>query len=94
MRDFEVRYVAVGAAPAVRVTVHAAVAGRDGVLVAERSFGVDRPAADNRLSAIVPAYDAAVRQVLGEVAAWADGAAQTLPRPSPVALSGPTTAAR
>ena len=73
VRDFEVRYAAAGATPVVRVTVQATITRRDGVTAAERTFSVDQPAAENRLSAIVPAYDAATRQVLVEVAAWADG---------------------
>lgn len=79
VRDFEVRYASAGAVPVVRVTVQATITRRDGVLAAERTFAVDQPAAENRLSAIVPAYDAATRQALGELAAWADGAVRAAP---------------
>lgn len=91
VRDFEVRYATPGATPVVRVTVHAVVAGRDGAPVAERTFAADQPAAENRLSVIVPAYDAAVRRVLGEVAGWADGAARALPTPQPAVVTRTTT---
>ena len=93
VHDFEARYPsssgAPGAAPVVRVVVHAVIARRDGAFAAERTFAVDQPADANRLSAIVPAYDAAVRAVLGQVAAWADTAAQALP-PAGAAPVSPT----
>ena len=91
MRDFETVYSAPGATPSVRVSVHAAISRTGGAPVAERSFSVDAPAAANRVSAIVPAYDAAVRQVLGEVVAWAGAAAQALPAAAPTTVTRTST---
>jgi cholesterol transport system auxiliary component len=45
-------------------------------VVAEQRFTASRAAADNRVGAIVPAYDAALDTALGELTGWADQAVQ------------------
>lgn len=76
---FETRYPVAGAAPVVRVALHAVLSRPDGTFAAERRFLVDQPAAQNRVSAIVPAYDAAITRVLTDAAAWTASAAAALP---------------
>jgi cholesterol transport system auxiliary component len=39
-------------------------------VVAEQTFSVSRPAGENRISAIVAAYDAATRDVNSQIVAW------------------------
>ncbi len=72
VRNFEARYDhGPKAAPTVVVRVRAAMTkGTDRAAVTERIFEKQVTAADNRVSAIVPAYDKAVAEVLGEVVAW------------------------
>ncbi|MFZ5718103.1 MAG: ABC-type transport auxiliary lipoprotein family protein [Pseudomonadota bacterium] len=74
VRSFETRYEAgPKAAPTVVVRVRGVLTrGADSALAAERIFEQRIPAADNRVGAIVPAYDAAVQAVLAEVVAWAN----------------------
>lgn len=67
--DFEADYPSPGAAPVVRVALTATLTPRNGPAQV-RTVAVSRPANENRLSALVPAYDAAVRDALGQVAAW------------------------
>ena len=62
------------AAPLVLVSVRGVITrSGDRALVGDRTFTARIRAADNRVSAIVPAYDAAVSQVLGEVVGWVNG---------------------
>jgi cholesterol transport system auxiliary component len=72
VRNFEARYDhGAKAAPTVVVRVRAAMTrGTDRSTVAERIFEKQVTASDNRVGAIVPAYDKAVAEVLGEVVAW------------------------
>jgi cholesterol transport system auxiliary component len=68
---FEARYLSgPKAAPTVVVTVRATLDRDNGVLVAEQPFEASVPAGDNRLGAIVAAYDEAVSKVVGQLAAW------------------------
>lgn len=90
---FEARYPAPGAAPVVRVALHAVLSRPDGTFAAERRFAVDQPAAENRLAAIVPAYDAATTRVLADAAAWTAAAAAALPPPRPAEAVRTTTTA-
>jgi cholesterol transport system auxiliary component len=67
---FETRYTG-GAEPTVVIELKAALirpATRE--TAAEKVFRIERPASENRVSAIVQAYDAAVTQVLSDLAAW------------------------
>jgi cholesterol transport system auxiliary component len=72
VRNFETHYDhGPKAAPNVVVRVRGAItAGSGGGLVSERLFEKRVRAADNRVSAIVPAYDRAVADLLAEVVAW------------------------
>ena len=72
VRNFEARYEG-GAkvAPTIVVRVRAAMTrGTDRAAIAERIFEKQVTAADNRVSAIVPAYDKAVAEVLKDVVSW------------------------
>jgi cholesterol transport system auxiliary component len=77
VRNFETRYDAgPDAAPTILVRVQASLA-RDGnrQLVSEEVFEASARASDNRVGAIVAAYDAALGQVLDKVVAWATATA-------------------
>lgn len=67
---FETRYTG-GASPTVVIEMKADLV-RPGTreTVAEKVFRIEKPASDNRVSAIVQAYDAAVSQVLNDLAGW------------------------
>jgi len=74
---FEARYAAPGAVPSVVVSADAAVVRlptRE--LVATQRFSVTQPATENRVSAIVAAFDAATRDLNTQLIGWADGAAR------------------
>lgn len=86
VRTFEARYDEAGkGAPTVVVQVRAVMARpSDRALLGDKVFEGRSRAADNRVGAIVPAYDAAVGDVLGQIVAWTDqtGAASLAPRGS------------
>jgi cholesterol transport system auxiliary component len=71
---FEAEYRAgMKAAPTVVVGLNVRlVRVPDRVVVAEKQFQSEVKAGDNRLSAIVPAYDAALTQALKDLVAWTD----------------------
>ena len=58
------------AAPEIVVTMRATLTGPDRVLAGSRNFETRVRAGDNRVTAIVAAYDQAVGQALGELVAW------------------------
>jgi len=72
VRNFEAQYDrGPKAAPTVVVRVRGAItSGIDRGLVSEKLFEKRVAADDNRVGAIVPAYDRAVAEVLAEVVAW------------------------
>ena len=72
VRNFEAQYEhGAKAAPTVVVRVRAAITGgAERSLVGEKLFEKRVTAGDNRVGAIVPAYDRAVAEVLAEVVAW------------------------
>lgn len=72
VRNFEAHYDrGAKAAPTVIVRVRAAlVGGADRGLVSEKLFEQRVTAGENRVGAIVPAYDRAVKEVLAQVVAW------------------------
>jgi cholesterol transport system auxiliary component len=76
VREFVAFYQAgAPAAPVVRLRVVASIVRRqDGSLISEQAFDVRTPAAANRVSTVVEAFDSALGQVLGEIVAWADQA--------------------
>jgi len=62
------------AAPLILVSVRGVVTRSDDrSLVGDRIFTAQVRASENRVSAIVPAYDTATSQVLGELVAWVNG---------------------
>lgn len=80
VRNFETQYDrGLKAAPLVVVRVRATmVRGTGGGPVSEQIFESRVRAADNRISAIVPAYDKAVAEVLAEIVPWVN--AQAVPQ--------------
>ncbi len=75
VRNFEAHYDAgPKAAPTVLVRVRAAMMrGSDRNRVVEQVFEARAKAADNRVTAIVPAYDKAVAEVLKQIVDWTNG---------------------
>ena len=75
VRTFEARYEGgTGSAPTVVVRVRGVMTKSDMSKVSERLFEVKTPASDNRVGAIVAAYDKAVTGILGEIVTWTNGA--------------------
>lgn len=76
VRTFEADYVnGPKAAPEVVVRVRGVLnRNQDRALVGDQVFEARVKAADNRVSAIVPAYDQAVAKVLGDVVTWVNAA--------------------
>lgn len=73
MRAFEARYDAPGAAPSAVITARAQILSReDRSVIAERTFSVTRPASENRVSAIVQAFEAATADINAQIVDWAD----------------------
>jgi cholesterol transport system auxiliary component len=71
VRNFEARYEGgTDGAPTVVVRVRGVMTKADMSKVTERIFEAKAQAADNRVGAIVSAYDKAVGEVLGEIVAW------------------------
>ena len=72
VRDFETRYESgPNAAPTVLVRLHAPLPrDRGHTLLSDQRFEARAPAADNRVGAIVAAYDKAVNDVLAQLVAW------------------------
>lgn len=75
VRAFETQYVnGQKAAPEVLVAVRALLTrNSDSVVVGEQMFEARVPASENRIGAIVAAYDAAVSQTLRELVLWTNG---------------------
>lgn len=73
VRAFETRYDYAGAVPSVVVTIRARLLRfPERTVLTERTFAVEQSAGENRVSAIVAAYDAATRDVNARIVAWAD----------------------
>ena len=81
VRSFETDYVnGPKAPPEVLVEIRAVTTrSSDRALLGDKVFVARIKAADNRLSAIVPAYDQAVGQVLSEIVTWVGDAGAKLP---------------
>jgi len=70
---FETRYAAPGAMPTVVISARARLLAMPArTVVSEQIFSVARPADDNRLSAIVSAYDAATQDLNQQIVAWVE----------------------
>ena len=73
IRAFEARYDAPGLAPTVVVTARVRLlALPDRSVAAERTFTVQQPAGENRVAAIVEAFDIATRDLNTQIVAWTD----------------------
>jgi cholesterol transport system auxiliary component len=70
VRNFEARYA--GHRPSVVVRVRASLLRDSSQGVQEKIFEATVPAGDNRVGAIVAAYDRAVGQVLAELVTWVE----------------------
>jgi cholesterol transport system auxiliary component len=77
VRNFETRYLnGQDAAPTVLVRVRAALSRpRSADSAREQIFEARAPAADNRVGAIVAAYDQATADVLAQLARWLEAEA-------------------
>ncbi len=78
---FEADYTDPKAAPTVRITLRARLAAPDGSPLDATVFDVSKPAGENRVGAIVAAYDAATTEALSGLARWVD---QKTPAPVPI----------
>lgn len=73
IRAFEARYEAPGAVPTVVVTARARLLTLpDRTVAAERTFTVQQLASENRVSAIVEAFDIATRDLNTQIVGWTD----------------------
>ncbi len=73
MRSFEARYGTPGAAPTVVLTARVRMIAMPArTVAAERTFTVEQPATENRVGAIVEAFDVATRDLNTQIVAWTD----------------------
>ncbi len=73
VRTFEARYVAPGVAPTATIVARVRLLNaQERTVAAEQIFAVEQPAAANRVSAIVAAFDAATRDLNSQIVAWTD----------------------
>jgi cholesterol transport system auxiliary component len=83
VETFEARYPAGGGAPTINVEVHALlVKAVDRSIIAERLFSVQKPAEADRVSAIVRAYDDAVRDSIGQIVTWTEAEGEPTATPA------------
>lgn len=76
VRSFEARYDARGRAPTIVVTARARLLTLpERTVTAEQVFTVEQPAAENRVSAIVEAFDTATRDLNSQIVVWTDASA-------------------
>lgn len=72
---FEARYAAAGGVPTVLITVRARMVQLpERTVTSEKVFTVSQPASENRVSAIVAAFDTATRDLNTQVVEWTAGA--------------------
>jgi cholesterol transport system auxiliary component len=76
VRTFEARYSNPDAAPTVVVRLYAALSRPDLASAGERMFEAHVPAADNRVGAIVDAFDKATGDVIGQLVTWTEATAK------------------
>ena len=82
VRSFEARYDYEGAVPTAHIVARARILQfPDRDVVDERIFTTSLPASDNRVSAIVAAFDAATADLSGQIVDWTDAAAANAPVP-------------
>jgi cholesterol transport system auxiliary component len=82
VRTFEARYAAPGAAPVVTIIARVRLLNaQERSVTAERVFTVEQPAGENRVGAIVSAFDSASRELNTRIVEWTDQNALVLPAP-------------
>ncbi len=80
VRTFEARYASPGAAPVATIIARVRLLNaQERSVTAERVFTVEQPAGENRVGAIVSAFDAATRELNSQIVSWTDQNAQALP---------------
>lgn len=73
VRTFEARYPAPGAVPTVVIVARVRLLNaQERSVSAERLFVVEQPASENRVSAIVAAFETATRDLNTQIVAWTD----------------------
>lgn len=78
VRVFETRYAYAEGTPTVVITARARLLRfPERTVVSEQTFTVNQSAGENRVSAIVEAYDVATRDVNAQIVAWTDANATT-----------------
>ncbi|RZJ32687.1 MAG: hypothetical protein EON85_00215 [Brevundimonas sp.] len=83
VRTFEARYASPGATPVVTIIARVRLLNTlDRSVTAEEVFTVEQPAAENRVGAIVAAFDEASRELNTQVVRWTDQNARDLPAPA------------
>jgi cholesterol transport system auxiliary component len=83
VRTFEARYASPGATPVITIVARTRLLNtQDRSVMAERVFTVEQPADQNRVSAIVEAFDVATRDIHTQIVGWTDQNAQALPNPT------------
>ena len=76
IRRFEARYDAPGMTPTIVVTARVRLlALPERTVAAEEVFTVEQPAAANRVSSVVEAFDTATRELNSRIVAWTDASA-------------------
>ncbi len=78
VRNFEARYDAPGAVPTVVITARARLL-QDREIASEQVFTVSQPASENRVSAIVAAFEVATRDLNTQIVGWTDTNARANP---------------
>jgi cholesterol transport system auxiliary component len=76
---FEADYTDPKAAPIIHVSIQGRLAAPDGQPIDAQVFDVQRPASENRIAAIVGAYDAATSEALTGLVRWVDAKTPPLP---------------
>lgn len=80
VRTFEARYAAPGTAPVATIVARVRLLNaQERSVSAERVFTVEQPATENRVGAIVTAFDTATREINSQIVAWTDQNAVALP---------------
>ncbi|WP_240811745.1 ABC-type transport auxiliary lipoprotein family protein [Brevundimonas sp. M20] len=80
VRTFEARYASPGAAPVATIITRVRLLNaEDRSVTAEQVFLVEKPAAENRVGAIISAFDEASRDLNTQIVEWTDRNARNVP---------------
>jgi cholesterol transport system auxiliary component len=80
---FQAEYAAPKSPPVAHVTLRITLSRPNGTRIDAAVYDVQKPAAENRVAAIVAAYDSATGEALTDLARWVDQKTQALPAPTP-----------